>query len=162
MRAKTKVRKRLIREMLSADDAALTAHSEEAFQRLMSSFAHAGRKFGLTISLKKNNKLGQCSAYPRVQIHDYILEVVEEFLYLGITISSNLCLDRELDERIDKAAKAMARLTKRTTTFIKPACSALCFLAVKMGPFIPAKSVDVPHALPSKDPEHQLARPHPQ
>ena len=45
--------------MLFADDAALTAHSEEALQCLMSSFAHACREFGLTISLKKTNILGQ-------------------------------------------------------------------------------------------------------
>ncbi|XP_037774604.1 uncharacterized protein LOC119571296, partial [Penaeus monodon] len=43
LRAKTKVRQVLIREMLFADDAALTAHSEEALQRLINCFAHACR-----------------------------------------------------------------------------------------------------------------------
>ena len=104
----------LIREMLFADDAALTAHSEEALQRLMSSFARVCREFGLTISLKKTNILGQdvCSA-PSVQIDDYTLAIVEEFVYLVSTITSNLSLDTELDERIGKAATAMARLSKR-------------------------------------------------
>ncbi len=37
LHAKTKVRRVLIREMLFADDAALTAHTEEALQRLISS-----------------------------------------------------------------------------------------------------------------------------
>ncbi len=41
LRAKTKVRRVLIREMLFADDAALTAHTEDALQRLISSFARA-------------------------------------------------------------------------------------------------------------------------
>ena len=43
-----------VREMLFADDAALTAHSGEALQRLVNRFAHACREFGLTISLKEN------------------------------------------------------------------------------------------------------------
>ena len=47
-----------------ADAAALAAHSKEALQRLMCSFAQACRMFVLKISLKKTNILGQdvCSA----------------------------------------------------------------------------------------------------
>ena len=41
------------------------------------------------------------------------MEVMEDFTYLGSTISSNLSLDTELNTRIGKAATAMARLTKR-------------------------------------------------
>jgi len=101
LRAKTKVRKVLIRKMRFADDSALIAHSREALQRLTSSLAHAGREFCFTISLKKINVLGQviCSA-TSVEI--------EEF-----TISSNLCMDTELYKMIGKAETAMARLTKR-------------------------------------------------
>ena len=53
--AKTKVRKVLIREMLFADNAALTAHTKDASQRLISFFARACSEFGFTISLKKTN-----------------------------------------------------------------------------------------------------------
>ena len=42
-----------------------------------------------------------------------------------------------------------------------PACSALCFMAAKLGPCTPARSLSQ-RALPSKDPGHLLARPHPQ
>ena len=114
LRAKTKVWKVLTREMLFADDAALTAHSEEALQRLMRSFAQACREFGLTISLKKTNILRHdvCRA-PSVQIDDYTLEEEEEFVYLVSIISSNLSLDTELDERIGKAATAMTCMSKR-------------------------------------------------
>ena len=59
LRAKTKVRSVLIREMLFADDAAVTAHTEEALQRLSSSVANACSEFGLTFSLKKTNIMGQ-------------------------------------------------------------------------------------------------------
>ena len=114
LRAKTKVRRVLIREMLFADDAALTAHTEEALQRLITRFAEACNDFGLTISLKKTNIMGQgVSVTPHITIGEHALEVVDNFTYLGSCISSNLSLDSELNVRIGKAATAMARLAKR-------------------------------------------------
>ncbi len=114
LRAKTKVRRVLIREMLFTDDAALTAHTEDALQRLISSFARACDEFGLTISLKKSNVMGQdVSSIPCISIGHHTLETVGDFIYLGSTISSNLSLDNELNTRIGKASRAMARLTKR-------------------------------------------------
>ena len=53
------------------------------------------------------------SSTPCITIGDHTLEVVENFTYLGSTISSNLSLDAELNTRIGKAASAVARLTKR-------------------------------------------------
>ena len=51
LKAKTKVRTVLIKEMLFADDAALTSHTEEGLQQLISKFAYAFNEFGLTISI---------------------------------------------------------------------------------------------------------------
>jgi len=50
---KTKLHEVLIGELLFADDAALTAHTEELLQRLITCFANACTEFSLTISLKK-------------------------------------------------------------------------------------------------------------
>ena len=50
---------------------------------------------------------------PSISIRDYILEVVEDFTYLGSTISSNLSLDAILNMQIGKAVTAMACLEKR-------------------------------------------------
>ncbi|RXN35706.1 RNA-directed DNA polymerase from mobile element jockey-like protein [Labeo rohita] len=112
LRAKTKVRKVLIREMLFADDTALAAHTEGALQRLITCFADACTEFGIAISLKKTNILAQdVSTTPAITIGDHTLEVVENFTYLGSTICSNL--DTELNIRIGKAATAMAQLAKR-------------------------------------------------
>ena len=79
LRAKTKVRKVLVREMLFADDAAITAHTETALQELINRFAHACSQFGLTISIKKTNILGQdVSSAPSISIGDCTLDVVED------------------------------------------------------------------------------------
>ena len=72
-------------DVIFADD----AHSEEALQRIMSSFAHACREFGLTVSLKKTIISGRLQCHG-VQIDDYTLEVVEELMYFLSTISSNV------------------------------------------------------------------------
>ena len=114
LRAKSKVRQVLIREMLFADDAALTANTEEALQRLVTRFDEACHEFGLTISVSKTKILCQdVSEVPRISIGNHTLEVVDKFTYLGSNITSNLSLDSELNVRIGKASTAMARLTKR-------------------------------------------------
>jgi hypothetical protein len=60
---------------------------QEALQRLITYFTHACTDFGLTISLKKTNAMGQDASYdPRGCIDDYILDVVEDFTYLGSAI----------------------------------------------------------------------------
>ena len=114
LQAKTKVRKVLIREILFADDAAITAHTETALQELINHFAHACSQFGLTISIKKTNILAQDVSFAlSISIGDCTLDVVEDFTFLGSNISSNLSLDTKLNMRIGKASAAMARLTNR-------------------------------------------------
>ena len=53
---------------------------------------------------------------PAITIDDYELDVVEQFTYLGSTITDNLSLDTEIDRRIGKAATTLARLTSRVWT----------------------------------------------
>ena len=114
LRTLSKVRCVLIREMLFADDAALAAHRQEVLQRLITCFSDACKEFGLTISLKKTEVMGQdVSTTPEIKIDEHTLGVVTAFTYLGSTISSNLSLDAELNTRIGKAASCMARLSKR-------------------------------------------------
>ena len=114
LRAKTKVRKVLLREMLFADDAALVSHTECGLQQLVSCFAHACQEFGLTISLKKTNVMAQGAATPpNIAIGGYRLEAVENFTYLGSTISGSLSIDTEVSSRIAKAAAVMAKLNQR-------------------------------------------------
>lgn len=51
IRATTKIRKVLIRDMLFADDAGIVAPSEESLQSLMNNFSKVREDFQLTISL---------------------------------------------------------------------------------------------------------------
>lgn len=80
----------------------------------MERFSQACKDFGLTISLKKTNVLGQGTETPStITIDDYELDVVHHFNYLGPTVTDNLSLDVELENRIRKAAATLARLNTR-------------------------------------------------
>ncbi|GFN92963.1 hypothetical protein PoB_001946900 [Plakobranchus ocellatus] len=116
--AQTKTNKRLIRDLLFADDAALVAHTEQALQRLTSCFADASRLFGLEISLKKTEVLHQPApqeAYqpPHITINSSELKSTPQFTYLGCTISSDARLDKEIDNRLAMANSSFGRLYKR-------------------------------------------------
>ena len=114
LRTKSKAYVVLIRELLFADDFALTSHSEEGLQHLVDKLSHACKEFGLTISLRKTKILAQGPESPPViTIDNTELEVVDTFTYLGSTVSSSTSLDTEISCRIAKAAAVMAKLNKR-------------------------------------------------
>ena len=100
----------LVRVMLFDDNAALATHSEIAMQRLIDKFASAYENFDLTISLKKTNVSAQdVSQAPEIKIGNHTLDVVDEFTYLGSTISIDLNLDSEISRRIGKATGTMSK-----------------------------------------------------
>ena len=114
LRARTKVREAMIIDMLFADDAAIAAHTEEELQHLMDRLSSACEEFGLIISLPKTKILSQgSSSKPSIKIDSYELGVVEEFPYLGSTISESLSLDSEINKRIGRAAGTLSKLTDR-------------------------------------------------
>ena len=114
LKAKTKVRTVTLRDFLFADDAAVSTHDEHSLQELMDCFSRACRAFGLTISVKKTNVMGQdVEGPPHIKIESYELAAVHEFTYLGSVISDTLSLETELNSRIGKASTTLARLTKR-------------------------------------------------
>ena len=105
----TRVRVALIRDMLFADDTAVATHTQHELQTLMDHFSQACRDFGLTISLKKTNVLGQdTETPPAITIDDYELDAVHHFTYLGSTITDNLSLDMEIQKEISLRASQHA------------------------------------------------------
>ena len=72
--------------MLFADDAALVSHTIEGLQNLMDRLSKAYKEFALIISINKTEVMAQ-------DIDGSNLSVVDNFKYLGLTISNNLSLD---------------------------------------------------------------------
>ena len=108
---------------------------------------------------------------PKLTIHDFTLEVVSQFTYLGSTTSANGSLDAELRKRIGKAATTMTKLSsrvwenKKLTTQTKTAVYRACVLSTLLSLW--KRIMDhlrgsgkalthVPHALSSPHPFHTL------
>ena len=71
LRAKTRVHEKYVRDLLFADDAAITTHIQENVQQLLDRFSEACRHFGLTISLAKTQAMGQdIKEIPSLFIHN--------------------------------------------------------------------------------------------
>ena len=114
LRAKTKIHKVLVRELLFADDAALVSHTEGGLQDLIDAFSDACNDFGLKISLTKTEIMTQGSVSdPNIYVGQHRLETVTSFTYLGRTVTNNLNLDTEINKRVGKAAGVMQRLRSR-------------------------------------------------
>ena len=113
--SKTKTTLQLVLEALFADDCALMAHNSDDLQYIVDRFAEAADLFGLTISLGKTEVLFQPhptsqAPQPAIAINGTPLKCVDEFKYLGSTISNDGSLDKEIRARICKASQALGRL----------------------------------------------------
>ncbi|TWW65546.1 hypothetical protein D4764_21G0004460 [Takifugu flavidus] len=94
------------------------AHTEPDLQIIVDRFAEAARLFGLMISLSKTEVMhqpapGTSAPPPNVSIEGTELKVVEQFKYLGSTISCDGSLDKEIAQRISKASQSLGRLRTR-------------------------------------------------
>jgi hypothetical protein len=115
LKAVTKVKETVIREFLFADDCALCACTEEQMQKEMDRFSQACDNFGLTISTKKTEVLyqpapGKQYKEPQVMVKGQTLNAVNNFTYLGSTLSQVTNIDAEINNRIAKASAAFGRL----------------------------------------------------
>ena len=92
----------------------MVSHQQDVLQRLMDKFSDACDLFGLTISQKKTQVMGQAtSAPPCITGSGKELEVAHQFQYLGSTTTDTLSLDVELRKCIGKAFTTLSKLTKR-------------------------------------------------
>ena len=115
LQAVTKVKETVIREFLFADDCALNASTEQMMQSEMDCFSKACDNFGLTISTKKTEVMyqpapGKPYQEPRITVKGQDLQAVEDFTYLGSTLSRVVNIDSEVKNRIAKASSAFGRL----------------------------------------------------
>ena len=107
----------MIRELLFADDCALNAKSEPEMQLEMDEFSSACDNFGLTISTRKTEVMyqpapGNTYQVPNITVKGQRLQAVENFTYLGSTLSRSANIDAEVTNRIAKASSAFGRLKK--------------------------------------------------
>nr|VZI47914.1 unnamed protein product [Spirometra erinaceieuropaei] len=97
MHFQSRVSTTTVDELLFADDCALNSTSEAEMQRSMDLFSAACKNFAP-------------NAPPQISVNGTQLQVVENFPYLGSTLSRNTKIDDEVANRISKASQAFGRL----------------------------------------------------
>nr|VZI48144.1 unnamed protein product [Spirometra erinaceieuropaei] len=118
MNFQSRVSTATVHELLFADDCALNTTSEAEMQRSMDLFSAACENFGLVINTQKTvvmhqpppNSATAPNAPPQINVNGTQLQVVENFPYLGSTLSRNTKIDDEVANRISKASQAFGRL----------------------------------------------------
>nr|VZI24243.1 unnamed protein product [Spirometra erinaceieuropaei] len=118
MHFQSRVSTTTVHELLFADDCALNTTSEEEMQRSMDLFSAACESFRLVINTQKTvvmhqpppNSATVPNAPPQISVNGTQLQVVENFPYLGSTLSRNTKIDDEVANRISKASQAFGRL----------------------------------------------------
>ncbi|BHF71311.1 hypothetical protein SprV_0401436700 [Sparganum proliferum] len=113
----TRVSTTTVHEHLFADDCALNTTSDKEMQRRMDLFSAACENFGLVINTQKTVVMHQPPPNsptppnaPQISVNGTQLQVVENFPYLGNTLSRNTKIDDEVANRISKASQAFGRL----------------------------------------------------
>nr|VZH93408.1 unnamed protein product [Spirometra erinaceieuropaei] len=106
-----------VHELPFADDCALNTTTEEDMQWSMDLFSVACETFGLVINTEKTvvmhqpppNTIPQHNA-PQISVNGTQLTAVDNFPYLGSTLSRSTKIDDEVARRISKASQAFGRL----------------------------------------------------
>ncbi|KAJ8046879.1 hypothetical protein HOLleu_05708 [Holothuria leucospilota] len=100
------------REIMFADDVTFVSHTNDG---LIDQFAYACKEFALTISIKKTEVMAQnAPSPPAIVINSFRLATVNNFRYLGSSISSNVSLDAEINAHMHNAyICSMYKLQKR-------------------------------------------------
>nr|VZI31873.1 unnamed protein product [Spirometra erinaceieuropaei] len=117
MNSQSRVSTTTVHEILFADYCALNTTSEAEMQRSMDLFSAACENFGLIINTQKTvvvhqppPNLATAPNAPQISVNGTQLQVVENFPYLGNTLSRNTKIDDEVANRISKASQAFGRL----------------------------------------------------
>ncbi|BHF74954.1 hypothetical protein SprV_0501804600 [Sparganum proliferum] len=117
MRLQSRVSTTTVHELLFADDCALNTTSEAEMQRSTDLFSAACENFGLVINTQKTVVMHQpppnsatAPNAPQICVNGTQLQVVENFPYLGSTLSRNTKIEDEVANRISKASQAFGRL----------------------------------------------------
>nr|VZI11771.1 unnamed protein product [Spirometra erinaceieuropaei] len=117
MHFQSRVSTTTVHDLLFADDCALNTTSEEEMQRSMDLFSAACENFGLVINTQKTVVMHQPPPHsvtapnaPQINVNGTQLQVVENFPYLGSTLSRSTKIDDEVANRISKASQAFGSL----------------------------------------------------
>ena len=104
----------LLSDLDFADDIAALSENTNELQSLISNVSNTANKIGLNISSIKIKKMlvGSHPDPVDIKLENDLIEVVEDFTYLGSSLNNQGDMEREISCRIGKATAAFSRLSK--------------------------------------------------
>ena len=117
LQAVTKVKETVIKDFLFADDCALNANTEQTMQHEMDCLSGACDNFGLTISTKKTEVMyqpapGNPYQEPHISVKGQKLQAVDNFTYLGSTLSRAVNIVTEITTGLLKPVQHLEDFAK--------------------------------------------------
>ena len=97
-----------------ADDIDLIAGSNDELQTLTNKLSNSASRYGMQISAEKSKIIinsNNRNLHTKIQLYGEKLEEVDQFKYLGATITKDGSSDSEIKIRLAQATSAMVRLT---------------------------------------------------
>ncbi len=117
LQARTNTKTRQICELQYADDCAVLAHSPDSMQHALNTVFSLYQSFGLQVNTQKTEVMLHLYTPAPIPTSFHIngvpLKTVDNFTYLGSTLSSCCSLDTEIHTRINKASPSFGRLRGR-------------------------------------------------
>ena len=115
LKAITKTKELIVRDLQYADDAAIVTGSFRELQEELSLTDAQYTRLGLSMNTNKTEVMHRTLSGEEGQIviRNEALSVVKDFTYLGSIISNSCDLDRELNNRLCKASAAFGQLKDR-------------------------------------------------
>ena len=117
LQAVNKVKDTVIRDLVFADDCAMNANYEQEMHLEMDGFSTAYDNFGFTVNTKKTEVMyqpapGNPYQEPNITVKGQRLQAVENFTYIGSTLSRSANIDAEVTNRIAKTSSTFGKLKK--------------------------------------------------
>ena len=115
LKAITKTKELIVRDLQYADDAAIVTRSLSELQEELSLTDTQFTRLGLSMNTNKTEVMHRTlnAGEGQIMIRNTALNVVQDFTYLGSIISSSCDLERELNNRLCKASAAFGQLKDR-------------------------------------------------
>ena len=100
--------------LLHADDTVILAESPEQLQKALDAAYEYCQNWGLSVNTSKTKAMvfsrGRVRSKPTIKFGENLLEVVNEYVYLGTTFSSNGSMKAAVQKQIAQANRAMFKL----------------------------------------------------
>ena len=104
--------------LLYADDTIIMAESPEELQKALDKLTSYCEKWSLKINISKSNVIifssGKVKKYPKFYVDQKEIQVVDDYVYLGVNFHYNGSFKNAIKKQIKQARKAMYSLLSKT------------------------------------------------